>query len=127
MSEMVFSRGKCHGDRCRVTTDIRIVVSVAPHLYGNRSITTSLCMTPNYMSGFKGEGKGVMNFAPASSRRGRLAPLEYKDPAGGTYNAPSDPLAGGEEASFPIPKNPTPPSAFWASGFGPSGLTPDQK
>jgi len=108
MSEMVFSRGKCHGDRCRVTTDIRIVVSVAPHLYGNRSITTSLCMTPNYMSGFKGEGKGVMNFAPASSRRGRLAPLEYKDPAGGTYNAPSDPLAGGEEASFPIPKNLTP-------------------
>jgi len=49
-----------------------------------------------------------MNFAPASSRRGRLAPLEYKDPAGGTYNAPSDPLAGGEEASFPVPKNLTP-------------------
>ena len=46
----------------------------------------------------------------------RLAPLEYKKPlsgrtpppgpAGGAYSAPPNSLAGGEEASFPIPKNP---------------------
>ena len=40
-------------------------------------------------------------------------------------SAPPDTPAGGEEASFPIPKNPTPLSGLWASGFGPSGFTPD--
>ena len=34
------------------------------------------------------------------------------DPAGGAYSAPPDPLAGGEGASRPLPKNPTPASAF---------------
>jgi len=29
------------------------------------------------------------------------------DPAGGTYNAPPDSLAGGEGARCPLPKNPT--------------------
>jgi len=37
--------------------------------------------------------------APTSSRRGHLAPLEYKKPlaatAGGAYSAALDPLAGG--------------------------------
>jgi len=28
----------------------------------------------------------------------------------------------GRETSCPLPKNPTPASAFWASNFGPSGL-----
>jgi len=34
---------------------------------------------------------------------------------------PLPPIAGGE-----VPQN-TPLSAFWASGFGPSGLAPDPK
>ena len=44
------------------------------------------------------------------------------DSAGGAYSAPPDPLAGGEEAGFTIPKNPTTLSALeplalalWAS------------
>ena len=44
------------------------------------------------------------------------------DPAGGAYSAPPDPLAGGEGAASPLPKNltdPPPLSAFQASGFGP--------
>ena len=44
------------------------------------------------------------------------------DPAGGAYSAPTDPLAGGEGASRPLPKNPTPLSALRASSFGLSGL-----
>ena len=37
------------------------------------------------------------------------------DPAGGAYSVPPDPLAGGEGAGCPLPKNPTP-------ALGPSGL-----
>jgi len=37
--------------------------------------------------------------------------------AGEAYNAPSDPLAGGEGAGCPLPKNTTP-------ALGPSGLEP---
>jgi len=53
------------------------------------------------------------------------------DPAGGAYSAPPDPVAGGEGASCPLPKNPIPalgPSglgfraALRASILGPSGL-----
>jgi len=38
------------------------------------------------------------------------------DPAGGAYSAPPGPLAGGEGAGCPLPKNPTLASA---SFFGP--------
>jgi len=37
------------------------------------------------------------------------------DPAEGAYSAPPDPLAGGEGAGCPVPKNPSP-------ALGPSGL-----
>jgi len=39
------------------------------------------------------------------------------DPAGKAYNAPPDPLAGGEGAGCRLPKNTTP-------ALGPSGLEP---
>jgi len=43
------------------------------------------------------------------------------DPREGAYSAPSDPVAGGEEAIFPISKNPTPvvgPLSLWLRPFG---------
>jgi len=46
-----------------------------------------------------------------------------QDPAGGAYSAPPGPLAGGEGAGSPLPKNPTPASAFglvlWPFGCSP--------
>jgi len=51
-------------------------------------------------------------------------------PRWGAYNAPAEPLAGGEGARCPLPKNSTPAfgptglktSALRASGFGPTDL-----
>jgi len=60
--------------------------------------------------GFKG-GEGTMpppNFAPTSTRRGHMAPLECKKEHFGW---------------LPLPKNSIPLSALWASRFDPSGLT----
>ena len=41
---------------------------------------------------------------------------------GGAYGAPPDPLAGGEGARCPLPKNPSLLSALRASSVGPSGV-----
>ena len=48
------------------------------------------------------------------------------DPAGGAYSAPTDPLAGGEGASRPLPKNHTAASAFGLDfrPFGPLTSAP---
>ena len=49
------------------------------------------------------------------------------NPAGGAYSAPPDPLAGGEGAGCPLPKNPTPalsPSGFELRPFGPRRFVP---
>ena len=43
-------------------------------------------------------------------------------PRWGAHSAPPDPLAGGEGARCPLPKNPSPLSAFRASSVDPSGL-----
>ena len=72
-----------------------------------------------------------------SSRRGLLAPLKYKktfqrpgsapDPAEGAYSAHTDLLAGGEEASFPTPNNPTSAVGRLSLWLRPFGLHPDRK
>ena len=51
------------------------------------------------------------------------------DLAGGAYSAPPDPLPGGEGARRPLPKNPTPLSAFGLDfrPFGPQALPPRNK
>ena len=49
------------------------------------------------------------------------------NPAGGAYSAPPDPLAGGEGARCPLPKNRTPtlsPSGFELRPFGPRFVPP---
>ena len=54
-------------------------------------------------------------------------PLEYKktsapDPTVGAYSTPPDPLGGGDEANFPLPKNPTPAIgllSLWLQPIGP--------
>jgi len=53
-------------------------------------------------------GKAIWRLQNA---RNRSAP----DPAERAYSAPSDPLADGEGAGCPLPKIPTPLSAFQAS------------
>jgi len=82
----------------------------------------------NTWADLRGGGKGVMppqKLASTSFRRGRVVPLEYKpfrsrsyasNPAGGACSVPAGPSAGGEGASFPLPKNPTPtvgPLSLW--------------
>jgi len=47
-------------------------------------------------------------------------------PAVGAYSAPQSPSFWGG-GSLALPEEPTPLSALWASGFGPSGLAPDPK
>ena len=39
------------------------------------------------------------------------------DPTGGAYSAPPDPIAGGEGAGCPLPKNPSPPWPFGPRAF----------
>jgi len=49
------------------------------------------------------------------------------DLAGGAYSAPPDPLAGGEGAGCPLPKNPSPdlgPSGLGLRPFGPRLSSP---
>ena len=45
-------------------------------------------------------------------------------PAGGSYSALPDTLAGGDGAGWRLPKNPTPLSALRASNLGHSGIAP---
>jgi len=47
------------------------------------------------------------------------------DHAGGVYSTPPDSLTCVCGGDCPLPKNPTPLSALWASGFGPSSLASD--
>jgi len=62
-----------------------------------------------------------VNFEGSSCTKFQIFRGSALDPAGGAYNALPDPLAGGEGARFPPPKNPTPArvSALLASDFGP--------
>ena len=73
-----------------------------------------------------------LDLPTTSSWRGPLAPTgklfsgqgSDPDPREGAYSAPPDPVAGGEEASFPISKNPTPVVGLLSLWLRPFGLHP---
>ena len=77
----------------------------------------------------------IINFVATRCRILRLKFTKFNfgwgsapDPAGGAYSAPSDPLAGGEGARCPLPKNSTPafgPSGLALRPFGPQLAAPD--
>ena len=79
----------------------------------------------------------IINFVATRCRILRLKFTKFNfgwgsapHPAGGAYSAPADPLAGGEGARCPLPKNPIPafgPSGLALRPFGPQLAAPDFK
>jgi len=77
----------------------------------------------------------IINFVATRCRILRLKFTKFNfgwgsapGPAGGAHSAPPDPLAGGEGACCPLPKNPIPalgPSGLEIRPFGPQLAAPD--